>query len=175
MLKKLYLFFIAFALPLSAKILITPQESMQMVFGDDVEVKKKNVLLKNDQAQKIQKSARAKLPSKIVRIYSALKDSKTVGYGVLINKKVRSKNAVVLYHISKDDILLSIEVISFNEPMEYLPTENWTKQFENIKTDDMLRVSKNIPTISGATLSANTITDGSRIAFSIYNEILKEK
>ena len=175
MLKKLTLFFIAFALPLSAKILITPQESMQMVFGDDVEIKKKNVLLKNDQAQKIQKNARVKLPSKVVRIYSALKDSKTLGYGILINKKVRSKNAVVLYHISKDDTLLSMEVISFNEPLEYLPTESWAKQFENKKTDNMLIVSKNIPTISSATLSANAITDGSRIAFAVYNELLKSK
>jgi hypothetical protein len=148
---------------------------MKMAFGEDVVVEKKNILLKSAQAQKIQKAAQTKLPSKIVRIYSAKKGSDIVGYGVLISKKIRSKNGVVLYHISKDSKLLSMEVISFNEPLEYVPTKNWTKQFENIDTNHMLYVSKNIPTISGATLSANAITDGSRIAFAVYNELLKSK
>ncbi len=175
MLKKLTFFILLLALPLSAKVLISPQESMKMAFGDGVEVTKKNILLKKDQAQRVQKSARVKIPSKIVRVYTAIKDSEIVGYGILVNKKVRSKNGVILYHISKDDLLLSIEVISFNEPLEYLPSENWNKQFNNTKTDHMLQVSKNIPTISGATLSANAITDGSRIAFAVYNEILKSR
>lgn len=175
MIKKISFLLPVLALSLSAKILITPQESMKMAFGDGIEVTKKNILLKKDQAQKIQKSARVKLSSKIFRIYKATKGSKIVGYGILVNKKVRSKNAVILYHISKDDLLLSIEVISFNEPPEYLPTESWNKQFDNTKTDQMLQVSKNIPTISGATMSASAITDGSRVAFSIYNELLKEK
>lgn len=175
MFKILSFFILFFALDLSAKLLISPVDSMKMVYGDDVRVEKKNILLKNAQAQKIQKAAQTKLPSKIVRTYSALKGSEVVGYGVLISKKIRSKNGVVLYHISKNGRLLSMEVISFNEPIEYLPTKNWTKQFENIDTDHMLHVSKNIPTISGATLSANAITDASRIAFTVYNELLKSK
>ena len=39
----------------------------------------------------------------------------------------------------------------------------------------MLRLSKEIPTITGATLSARSVTDGSRVAFAIYNEILKNE
>ena len=90
-------------------------------------------------------------------------------------KRFKEGDRVVLYHISKDDKLLSMEVISFNEPLEYLPSKNWSDQFNNTKTVHMLYVSKNIPTISGATLSANAITDGSRIAFAIYNELLKNR
>jgi Na+-translocating ferredoxin:NAD+ oxidoreductase RnfG subunit len=175
MFKILSFFLLFFALELSAKILISPTDSMKMAFGEGVVVEKKNILLKSAQAQKIQKAAQTKLPSKIVRIYTAKKGSDIVGYGVLISKKIRSKNGVVLYHITKDNKLLSMEVISFNEPPEYIPTKNWTKQFENTGTDEMLHVSKNIPTISGATLSANAITDGSRIAFAFYNELLKRK
>ncbi|MCD6190216.1 MAG: FMN-binding protein, partial [Sulfurimonas sp.] len=68
-----------------------------------------------------------------------------------------------------------IEIIAFNEPLEYLPSDKWNSQFENVSTDKMLRVSKEIPTITGATLSARSITDGSRVAFAFYNEVLRDK
>jgi len=65
--------------------------------------------------------------------------------------------------------------VAFNEPLEYMPSKEWKSQFQNIETTKMLRISKEIPTITGATLSAVSITDGSRVAFALYNEILKEK
>ncbi|MEA3370442.1 MAG: FMN-binding protein [Campylobacterota bacterium] len=164
-----------FALSLSAKILISPLDAMKQSYGDDAVIVKKNTLLSKAQASKIQKESQTKLDSKIFRVYKATKESKLLGYGILINKKVRSKNAVVLYFISKDSILKSIEIVAFNEPVEYLPSNKWNSQFEDISTDKMLRVSKEIPTITGATLSARSITDGSRVAFAFYNEVLKDK
>jgi len=53
--------------------------------------------------------------------------------------------------------------------MEYIPSKKWTQLFENIKKP------KNIPNITGATMSAKAIVDGSKIAFSIYNDLLKGK
>lgn len=164
-----------FALSLSAKILISPLDAMKQSYGDDAVIVKKNTLLSKAQALKIQKESKTKLDSKIFRVYKATKESQLLGYGILINKKVRSKNAVVLYFISKDSILKSIEIVAFNEPVEYLPSNKWNSQFEDISTDKMLRVSKEIPTITGATLSARSITDGSRVAFAFYNEVLKDK
>ena len=175
MIKNLIFSVLIFALPLSAKLLISPIEAMKSAYGSDSKIEKKNILLSKAKALKVSQEAQTKLKSKIFRIFKATKDDNLLGYGVLVNRKVRSKNAVVLYFISKDSILKSIEVIAFNEPVEYLPSDTWNSQFQNIKTDKMLRVSKEIPTITGATLSARSLTDGSRIAFAIYNEMLKDK
>ncbi len=164
-----------FALPLSAKILISPVDAMKQAYGGESIVVKKNILVSKKQAEVIQQEAKVKLDSKIFRIFKATKDEKLLGFGVLINKKVRSKNAVVIYFISNNSILKGIEIIAFNEPLEYLPSKKWNSQFQDIKTDKMLRVSKEIPTITGATLSARSITDGSRIAFALYNEVLRDK
>jgi len=165
---------ITLVLPLSAKVLISPIDAMKQSFGNDAKIVKKNILLKTSQAQKIQKESKVKLTSKIFRTYRASKSGKTLGYGILINKKVRSKNGVILYIISKDSILKTIEIIAFNEPHEYIPSKKWVSQFKNIKTDKQLRVGREIPTITGATMSARSITDGSRLAFSIYNELMKK-
>lgn len=170
---KVYTLIFLSVLGLNASILISPMEAMAFTYGADTKIEKKNILLSKAQASVIQKEAKVKLSSKIFRVFKASKDEKIVGYGVLINKKVRSKNAVVIYFISKD-VLKGIEVIAFNEPMEYLPSKKWNSQFKDVPTTEMLRVSKEIPTITGATLSARSITDGSRVAFAFYNEMLKD-
>ena len=174
-LKRTLLLVLLFALSLSAKVLISPIDTMKATYGKDTTITKKNILLSKAKAKIIQQSAQVKLTSKIFRIFKAKKEDEVLGYGILVNKKVRSKNAVVLYLISKDSVLKSIEVIAFNEPLEYIPSKSWNAQFENITTDTMLRSSKEIPTITGATLSAQSITNGSRIAFALYNEMLKAK
>lgn len=169
----LLIFFLIFAPQLGAKLLVSPIEAMQHNYGADVEVVKKNILLSKAQASSLEKNAGTKLKSKIFRVFKAMKDDKLLGYGILINKKVRAKNAVVIYFISKDSILDAIEIIAFNEPLEYIPSKTWNKQFSNTPSDKMLRVGRDIPTITGATLSARSITDGSRLAFALYNEVLK--
>ena len=173
--KKTFLSLVLFTFThLSAQVLISPIEAMQEQYGSDAVVTKKNILLPNSKFQRVQKSAKAKLDTKIYRIFTAKKGDTILGYGVLINRKVRSKNAVTLYFI-KDATLLGIEIIAFNEPLEYVPTKKWNAQFKNIKTDTMLQLNRDIPSISGATLSARSVTDASRIAFALYNELLKEK
>jgi len=160
---------------LSAEVLLSPIDAMKENYSQTATINKKNILLSGEKFHKIQSNAKVKLQTKIYRIYIVKEHGKILGYGILINKKVRSKNAVVMYLITKDGILKGIEIIAFNEPHEYIPSKNWTSQFQNIPTNKMLKLSRDIPTITGATLSARSVTDGSRIAFAIYNELLKEK
>ena len=162
-------------LPLNAKMITSPIDAMILSFGEKTKVTKKNIMLTSAQAKAVSKDAKAKLKSKIFRVFTATKNEKIVGYGVLVSKKVRSKNAVILYIISKDSIIKSIEIIAFNEPTEYIPSKTWIAQFDNVSADKRFVVGKDIPTITGATMSARSIVDGSRIALAIYNEILKGK
>ncbi len=171
---KYILLFLLIISHLNAKVLISPIEAMKENFINNAQISKKNILLSNSIATKIQQDAQERLTTKIYRIYIAKKNGKILGYGILINKKVRSKNAVVLYLIS-NGILQDIEIIAFNESREYLPTKMWNSQFKNISTKKMLKLSRNIVTITGATLSARSVTNGSRIAFAIYNKIIKGK
>ena len=168
------LFFLLLSSLLDAQVLISPIEAMKENYAQDATISKKNILLTKTKFQNIQKFAKVKLDTKIYRVYSASKNGKALGYGILINRKVRSKNAVILYIIAKNK-LQDIEIIAFNEPKEYLPTKLWSKQFKNRDTDKMLHLSREIPSISGATLSARSVTDASRIAFAIYNQLLKDK
>lgn len=169
-----YSLLLILALPLNAKILISPIDAMKENFGNENKIEKKNILLTNAQVQNIEDSAKVKLLNKIVRVFKATKDGKTTGHGVLINRKIRTKNGVVLYLISADSTLKGIEVVAFNEPMEYIPSDKWLSQFEDVKMQDKTKLSS-ITNITGATLSAKIFIDGSKVAFAIYDEVLKGK
>ncbi len=159
----------------SAELLVSPAKSMQLAFSLDAHIEKKNILLSKEQVDTVEKETKNKLKTKLYQIYKATKDEHLLGYGILVSQMVRSKNCVVMYHISADKILKSIEIIAFNEPKEYLPNQQWKKVFNTVSTLEPLYLSKQIPTITGATLSARAVTDASRTAFAIYNQVLKEQ
>jgi len=160
---------------IDAKVLISPADAMKQNFTKNTKISKKTITLTAKQAKNLQKAAKAKIKNKKIKLFIAKKSTKTLGYGIIINKKVRSKNAVVLYIIDNKGILKTIEIIAFNEPLEYIPSKTWQKQFQNISTKKKLKLNKDIPTITGATLSAKSIVDGSRLAFAFYEEIIKGK
>jgi len=172
--KTIFALLLVFFSTLQAQMLISPIDAMKEAYDLNATIIKKNILLSNTKYKNIQKNAKTKLDTKIYRIFTAKKDDKILGYGVLVSRKVRSKNGVVLYFI-KNNNLLGIEVIAFNEALEYLTTDRWNSQFEDINTSKMLRLNRDIPSITGATMSARSVVEGSRIAFSVYNELVKGK
>jgi hypothetical protein len=132
-------------------------------------VESQNIILSEEQTQQLSKASMQKIETKLYRLYIAKNDAKIVGYGVLLNKKVRTKTAISLYLIGTDNKIKSIEIVAFNEPMEYLPTKTWLDGFDNKSAANTLRLNQDIPTVSGATLSARAITDGARIALSLID------
>lgn len=174
--KKITLFLVLFLVSsLDAKMIISPYKAMQAAYGENVEITKKNILLKKIQATKISQDAKVKLYSKIIRVFTAKKDGTLLGHGILISRIMRTKTVVALYIIDSNEVLKSSEVIAFNEPIEYMPSQAWIDQFSNVSTQKRLYVKKEIPTITGATLTARALVDGSRVAFAFYKEIIKGK
>ncbi len=94
---------------------------------------------------------------------------------MLITRKVRSKKATVLYAFDSRGTLRFTEIMAFGEPPEFIPSSIWMTQLQNQKPTAKLTIGKDIPTISGSTLSANSITQGARVARAIYEIVLKSK
>jgi len=162
---------------LYAAPLISPFDAIKQSYPQKgVTITKKNLLLKKKEAAEVSQRAKVKLQSKIYRIFKVNDANTTRAFGVLITKKVRSKNAAILYLIeTQNSSIKSIEIVAFHEPLEYVPSATWLKQFYEKTQEDALRVGSNIPTITGATMSARTLTDSARLALAIYEIVLKGK
>ncbi|MEN8147616.1 MAG: FMN-binding protein [Campylobacterota bacterium] len=158
---------------LEAKLLVNPFDALHDVYGDDVKITKKNVLLSLEKAAIVYRQAKMKKGSKIFRTYRVTKDGRPVAYGVLLSRVVRSKDAAILYMVSPDGVIDAIEVIAFNEPPEFIPTKNYVDQFKGKSAKDTLRVGKDIPTVTGATMSARNVTDGARLALAVFDMLFR--
>lgn len=168
-----FLILCIFALQTSANMLLTPQEILHAAFGDEAAISEKNIILKKEQKISIQKEAQTKLSSSIVRVYTVVKNEQKIAYGILLSNKIRSKNGVYLYTLNTKGVLISVEIVAFNEPLEYMPKKQWQEQFSNKNTSQHFNLSNNITPITGATLSARSITQSANLALAIYNQILK--
>ena len=133
----------------------------------------KRIILTKKQFSQVQSKAKAAVRTKIYRYYDIKSNTKRLGYAVLIVRKVRAKKATVLYAFDNSGTLRFTEIMAFGEPPEYIPSKTWMSQLQNQNKSTTLTVGKDIPTISGSTLSARSITEGARVARSIYEIILK--
>lgn len=165
-----------------ALLLLASSITFAQVLGDPValtqrafnakSVETRNTILSDAQVSELSKLSTQKINSKLHRIYLAKNGDKIVGYGVLMNQKVRTKTAIALYLIGLDKKIKSIEIVAFNEPMEYLPSATWLNVFDQKNSANTLKLNQDIPTTTGATLSAKAITDGARAALALL-EIVK--
>jgi hypothetical protein len=136
-------------------------------------IEPKQIILTKKQFSQVQSRAKAAVRTKIYRYYDIKSSTKRLGYAVLITRKVRAKKATVLYAFDNSGSLKFTEIMAFGEPPEYIPSKTWMSQLQNQDKSVTLTVGKDIPTISGATLSARSITEGARVARAIYEIVLK--
>ncbi len=154
---------------------VSVKEVIRSSFDNVTDVKAKAIILSSTEFKKVQNHAKTAIRTKVYRYYNILSKGNRVGIGVLITRKIRTKKATVLYAFDMNNNLRFTEIMAFGEPPEFIPNSTWMGQFQNKKSSKKFMIGKDIPTISGSTLSARSITQGARIARAIYEIVLKSK
>ena len=65
-----------------------------------------------------------------------------------------------------------MRVLAFHEPLEYMPSARWYRQFEQKTLAAPLRLGGDVHAIVGATLSARAATEGVRRALALYQVVV---
>ncbi len=148
---------------------VSAEEIIQQNFSStQVTVEKSKIILNSDELSQMRTLSQQPLKSKIYRYYKVTSKKRLLGYAILIAQKVRTKKATVMYLVKPDSKIGFIEILSFLEPPEYIPNKEWIDQLKDRGATDRLKVGSDISTITGATLSAISITKGARVAIALY-------
>ncbi len=158
-----------------AKVFYTRPEALHLAFPEAERVENETFILGNEQVQKVQEIARTKLDSKLATFYMGIKEDKVVGYAFIDNHIVRTLPEAFLVVLSPEGVVQKLHVLAFYEPLEYLPSERWLKQFDQKHIETDMRLGWNIHGIVGSTLTARAITKGVRKALALYQVLIKEK
>ncbi|MCS7084000.1 MAG: FMN-binding protein, partial [Aquificaceae bacterium] len=103
------------------------------------------------------------------------KGGQIVAYAFVDIHRVRTQPEVILYCIRPDGKIDVIEVLAFYEPPEYSPEDKWLALFVGKQLEkDNLRLRKDIPNISGSTLTARAITDNARKVLALWQVLFQK-
>lgn len=93
------------------------------------------------------------------------------GYAYFDTHRVRTLPETVMMMVTPDGKIDRIEILSFDEPPEYLPKERWIDQFDGRKLDEDLSLKRKIRPLSGASLSGRALTNASRKVLALHKVI----
>ncbi len=168
------LFLFITATPSSSKVFMKRDEALEVAFPDAVRIEKKEIFLTQEQSQAIESMSKAKNDSKLYIIYEAVSGNKTLGYAIIDTHTLRTRSETVMFVINPDGSLRQTEVLAFFEPPDYQAGDRWMELFEGKSTDNTLKVGRDIPNISGATITANALAQATRRVLAVFKVASQE-
>lgn len=145
-----------------ARLLLSKKEALGLAFPAGATVKKKDAFLSKEDLAAVREIARAPVESRLWTYFVAESSGRAAGYAYFDRIVVRTMPATVMAAVSPDGSLRFLEVLSFDEPEDYLPLKRWLELFEGQDDPERLRVGVNIRNVSGATLTSHALTDAAR-------------
>jgi Na+-translocating ferredoxin:NAD+ oxidoreductase RnfG subunit len=165
---------VLFAGGAQAKVFHSRSEAVELAFPGADRIEDETLIVDDAQAAQVEKRARAKLESRIVKVYRGYQGDRLLGYAFIDVHRVRTLPEAFLVVVSPEGTVRSLRVLAFHEPLEYMPTARWYEGFAEKTADDPLRVGGDIHGIVGATLSTRATSEGVRRALALF-EIVVEK
>jgi Na+-translocating ferredoxin:NAD+ oxidoreductase RnfG subunit len=156
-----------------AKVFYSQSEALEWAFPDAENVASKTFILDDDQVERIESLAKCELESKLVKIYTGIREGEVLGYALIDIHNVRTLPEAFMIVLTPAGAVRSLRVLAFHEPLEYKPTSRWYSQFDNRSIEAPLRVGGDIHGVVGATLSAHATTRGVRRALAYYEVLLE--
>lgn len=160
--------------PAGARVLLTVEEALALAFPG-AEIARRTVFLTPPQLARAEALAGVKPSSAIVHPYVATKDGAVVGTAYFDSHVVRTLAETVMVTVDAQGRVGRIEVLSFDEPPDYLPRVEWYRQFDGKPLDRELELRRAIRPVAGATLTARATTDAARRVLALHQTLAKSE
>lgn len=164
---------LVWATPGDGKVFQSVDQALERAF-DGCKVERRTVFLTAAQVAQVEAYAQSELDSQIVHPYVARCDGEWRGTGYLDSHRVRTLPETLLVTVTRDGKLRCIDVLSFREPLDYLPPEAWYRQFEQRQLDRELALGRGIDGVTGATLTARATSQAVRRILAI-DRVLRDE
>lgn len=138
-----------------AGVRLSGDEALQLAFPGCT-IKRDTVFLTAKQQARAADLAGVEVPSALVHRYSATCDGAPGGVAFFDKHRVRTLPERLMVALDAKGKVRRIEVLTFDEPTDYLPRASWYSQFIGRGLDDDMRLSGVVRPIAGATMTARS-------------------
>jgi hypothetical protein len=158
------------AVAAGARVLLTVEEALALAFPGAA-IERRTVYLTAAQRARAEELAGGELGSAIVHPYVATRDGRLVGTAYFDSHVVRTLAETVMVTVDPEGRVGRVEVLSFDEPPDYLPRAEWYRQFDGKPLDAELELRRAIRPVAGATLTARATTDAARRVLALHRVV----
>ncbi|HPK65508.1 MAG TPA: FMN-binding protein [Thermoanaerobaculia bacterium] len=141
--------------PVAARVLLGVDEALGLVYPG-AEIERRTLYLSAEERARAEALAGGPLASGVARPYVAHAGGELVGTAYLDTHRVRTLPQTVMVALDAAGRVLRVEVLSFDEPPDYLPRGEWYRQFEGRDGDAPLAPGRDVRGVTGATLTTRT-------------------
>lgn len=149
---------------------MTQQQALAFAFPG-AKVTRQTVFLTKQQAEDARRESGIAFDDQLVIRYVATAGDKVTGYAYFDAHRVRTLPESVMIVVTPDGRVDRIEILSFDEPTDYLPKRRWIDQLNGRKLDKDLALNGAIRPLSGASLSGQAIVNASRKVLALHHVI----
>src|SRR5438093_862952 len=169
---------IAFAIPagivtcapfLDAEVFLTEDQALRSLFGDS-RIDRQQKSLSEEDRQVLSKATGLRFPESSFTIHVDERDSKVLGYAVVMNEIGKSEPITFMVAISPERRVIDVLVMVFRENRGAEVRElRFLRQFKGKQASDAITINNDIVNYSGATLSSKAIARGVKRALDLVN------
>lgn len=141
--------------PAEARVLLPVDEALALAFPGAA-IERRTVYLTAAERTRAEQLAGGRLASGVARPYVATGREGLAGTAYLDTHRVRTLPQTVMVVLDPSGSVRRVEVLSFDEPPDYLPREEWYRQFDGRTGDAPLAPGRDLRGITGATLTARS-------------------
>lgn len=153
--------------PASARVLVTQDKALAEAFPGAA-VERRDAFLTDAQAKRVETLAGSPPETRVVAYYVATKEGKPAGTAFFDTHVVRTLPETLMIVVDPAGAVVKAEVLSFDEPPEYLPKPRWFELFKKRKLDRDLAAGRGIPVVTGATLTSRAVAAAVRRALALH-------
>ena len=149
---------------------MTQQQALDLAFPG-CSVTRQTVYLTPAQVERAGQLAGEALESALATAYRATCGGKPGGTAYFDVHRVRTLRDTLMVVVDPQSRIRRLEVLSFDEPPDYIPRRPWYEQFQQRGLDAELRLKRGIRPVTGATLTAQATTAAARRVLAIHRAV----
>jgi hypothetical protein len=160
--------------PAAAEVFHARDEALALAFPAGTVVEPRTVFLTDAQVAAVRERAGVAVESKLFTYHTGRRDGRIVGWAVIETHTVRTLPETVLAVVTPEGAIERVLLLAFYEPPEYRPPVRWMEQFEGRRLSaGEWRVGRDLHGISGATLTAQAISDALRRILVLHELVMR--
>lgn len=150
-----------------ARVYLTVPQALDTAFPPPAQVERRTLYLDEAQAKRAAEAAGAPVEARVLPYYVGSREGRVIGYAYFDTHLVRTLPETILILVAPDGKLSRIDIVSFDEPEDYLPSGRWLQQFPGRRIED-LGARQGLRALTGATLSSRAVTQAARRVLALH-------